>query len=197
MGALEEYKAKQKPKAKQEWRRPELEDFAPFWQVLSFDQSLTNTGYVQLWIRNGFVEVRAKGTLRTATELNSFDGSFAQAEQLEDHMKVFNPPRWPDATVVERPSVGGFRTDSSLLAAYVVTKHCNLWWHPHTWASIQHSRVVLAGPGKGNDKKAGHEALEHYIPDSITRKWNEHTRDAAVNALAYLYDRKKELDVQQ
>lgn len=201
MGVLEDYADKVAGKAKPEWRRPELSDFQMGHKVLSFDQSLTKTGWVYLEVaydEEGRLVVRliVKGTIRTKTDVESHEGSFEKADQLRQAMNDLHEEldvpveAFPDAILVERPSVRGKRIESSLLAGYVIRGYCWQWFMKAKLASIQHSRTVLAGIEARDDKKAGHEALKLFIPESGTRKWNEDMRDAAINALAHLHDLK-------
>jgi len=200
MGALEDYADKVSAKAKPEWRQPGHGDFLEDFRILSFDQSLSQTGWVFLKVWGGHrfcVEVFSLGTIRTSSDLNSHEGYFDQDDQLRQGLEAMHDELdihrygFPDAIVMERPSVFGNRTESSLLAANTVRVYARKWWTEPVLVSIQHSRTVLAGRKARDDKKAGHEALgQHYIPGSITRKWNEHMRDAAINALAHLRDLK-------
>lgn len=202
MGVLEDYADKVAGKAPPEWRRPTMEDFRTDFKVLSFDQSLNTTGWVYLevtWNDEGrlIVHVRAKGTIRTKSELKSHEEYFDRQDQLLDvlneemHEAIDHPVEaFPDAVLLERPSIFGKRKESSLLAASTIRRYCYTWWKMPMLMSIQHARTVLAGSGTRDDKKAGHEALAEYLPESVTRKWNEHERDGAINALAHLHDLK-------
>lgn len=188
MGALEDYKAKIGKGRRRDWEPPVLADFEADTEVLSFDQTLSQTGYVKLAVHLGEVQVTAKGTLRLKSELTGFEGNFDLADRLDAALVMLDVPgRWPDHILTEMPAVHGHRTDSSMLAAYVVRRYYQRWISRPQMVSIQESRTILAGPGARNDKKAGAAALARYIPASGTRKWNEHQRDAAINALAHLY----------
>lgn len=199
--ALERYQAK-KTTIKAAWTPPLLADFAQDVSVFSFDQSLSKTGWVYLRVLEGRVDVMARDTIRTKTEIKGWRGNFDQARQIKHEMdrveKIltrFSPdqmPRWPDAVVLELPNVHGHRTDSSMLAAYEIDRYCETWWRPTEFISIQQSRTILGGSNIRNSKKDGHKALERYVPESIQRTWNEHQRDAAINALGHLYNLKKE-----
>lgn len=198
--ALERYQAK-KTVMKAAWTPPLLADFAQNLAVMSFDQALSKTGWVYLRVLDGRVDIMARDTIRTGTEVKGWRGNFAQARQIKHEMdrveKIltrFSPdqmPRWPDAVVLEMPNVHGHRTDSSMLAAYEISSYCETWWRPVEFISIQQSRTILGGSNIRNSKKGGHKALERYIPESIQRTWNEHQRDAAINALGHLHNLKK------
>lgn len=197
MGVLEDYavKAARQKAADKIWVEPQIQDFAHDVNVLSFDQSLGKTGWVNLTVHWGEIEIGRHGTLRTVTSNDGFQGSFDRADHLRDRM--IEEHGWlafhgiPGAVIMEMPAVRGHRIESSFLAAYVVRKYCHEWWQSPTMVSIQESRRNLAGPGTQNDKKAGHAALARYIPESTSRMWNEDERDAALNALNYLYKLKQ------
>jgi hypothetical protein len=170
--------------------------------ILSFDQTLSHTGWVTLVVRNGRIGVMAKGTISTdpGGAGSGFPAMFERANQLDDALRELDLDAIggipPDEVVHEMPSVGGYNTESSLLAAREIIRYARdipgVWNRPKiTMISIQHSRFVLAGASARNDKKAGHRALAEFIPDSAGRTWNEHTRDAAINALARLCDLKE------
>ena len=198
MGALEEYavKAARQKAADKVWTEPEITEFLHGVNILSFDQSLGKTGWINLAVRWGQVEVARHGTLRTVTSNDGFQGSFDRANHLRRRMSEEHG--WlafhgvPYAVVMEMPAVRGHRIESSFLAAYVVQEYCIQFWQMPTMISIQESRRSLAGPGTQNDKKAGHAALARYIPESASRMWNEDERDAALNALNHLYKLKQE-----
>jgi hypothetical protein len=199
MGALEEYASimiSRQKAADKVWVQPEIKDFAEEINVLSFDQSLGKTGWINLTVRWGEIEVARHGTLRTVTSHDGFQGSFDRANHLR--VRMFEEHGWlafhglPGEVIMEMPAVRGHRIESSFLAAYVVQEYCIQFWKMPTMVSIQESRRNLAGPGTHNDKKAGHLALARLIPESASRQWNEDERDAALNALNHLYKLKQE-----
>ncbi len=195
MGALEEYKAKVGRGRRKDWSPPTLEDFAAENEVLSFDQSLKRTGYVKLVVSRGEIHLVARGTVRLKSELEGFEGNFDLADRLDGALVVLDiPGRWPDHILTEMPAVNGYRTDSSMLAAYVLRRYYQRWISKPVMVSIQESRTILGGPQARDKKGLGWDALVRYIPESGTRKWNEHQRDAAINALAHLYKTKRKLD---
>ena len=197
MGALEDYavKAARQKAADKIWVPPEIWDFAEGINVLSFDQSLGKTGWINLTVRGGEIEIGRHGTLRTVTSNDGFRGSFDRADHLRIRMEQEHG--WlafhgvPGVVVMEMPAVQGHRIESSFLAAYVVRKYCREYWSAPVMVSVQESRRNIAGPGTHNDKKAGHVALARLIPESASRMWNEDERDAALNALNHLYKLKQ------
>lgn len=191
MDAIERYKAK-KTAYKSVWTPPTMESFRQRFTVLSFDQSLSKTGWIRLLVAGGMVVIDDRGTIKTSSDASGWHGNFAQARQVRLGVSAIHDRitsrGFPDAIVLEMPSVGGHRTDSSMLAAYEIDDYCNMYLSRPKLVSIQRSRSLLGGPNARNNKKAGHKALERYIPGSIQRSWNEHQRDAALNGLAHLYE---------
>lgn len=206
MSALDDYKSKHVT-MKAAWTPPTMADFAAGVPVLSFDQSLANTGWLYFSVREAQVLVHARGTLRTSSSLTGWRANFAQAEQIAHAMgpqvddKLMEAPeevpRFPEAVVLELPSAHGHRTDSSMLAAYEIDRYSRTWWMPTLFMAIQKSRTILGGSNIRNDKKGGHKALARYLPESASRQWNEHQRDAAINGLAYLHELKQNEGAQE
>lgn len=202
MNALERYQTKSQARMKAPWRPPLVSEFKQGHSVLSFDQSLSKTGWVYLRVSAGSVEVMGRGTMRNQSDLKGWRGNFEQARkiraamvELDGLLVRYSPdqmPRWPDSVLLEMPAVGGHRTDSSMLAAYEIDSYATDWWRATDMISIQQSRTILGGSDTRNDKKAGPKALVRYIPESAERTWNEHQRDAAVNALGHLYNLKQQ-----
>ncbi len=185
--------ARKAVKVKPEWTRPTTDDFAKGCLVISFDQSLSTTGVVVLQVTD-VIEILDRTTLRTKPSIHHTipETLFLQQLALSNQAKNFTAAmvRYPDAIVLERPAIQGFRTESSLLAAAALYGPYGAKTPPVALVSIQHSRAVLCGPQGRDDKRLGHEGLAHLIPDSSTRSWNGHQRDAALNGLAYLWDLK-------
>lgn len=186
MSALEQYAAKIQEKQKPEWSPPTWDDFKPSLVVASFDQTFTTTGYVLMMVGNEEVHIFERDTWKPWSDATGFQMAYEKTDRLEKLLIAFILKHAPERMVYEMPVVMGKRTDSSFLAGYVFAKQRGV---P---ISIQHSRTVLAGPQARDDKKLGHRALVDYIPASGTRQWNEHQRDAAINALGYLHDLRRQ-----
>lgn len=186
MSALETYAAKIQGKQAPEWVPPTWDDFKRGLVVASFDQTFTTTGYVCIMIDNSGPVLLDRGTWKPWSDASGFEMAYEKTALLENLLMkyLYEQPR--DRIVYEMPVVAGHRKESSFLAGYVFAREGGVA------ISIQHSRAVLAGPGTRNDKKAGHRALINYIPSSASRQWNEHQRDAALNALGHLYDVRKQ-----
>jgi hypothetical protein len=196
MSALERYASKQ-VKTPKVWVRPTIGDFRQDHNVLSFDQTLNATGWVHLGFEFGELKVYARGTIRTDVKTKGPLGNILKAQDLWDRLlsmdRTLVGGLWPDEILMELPAVGGFRTESSMMAAREVHRYTVQWFTTRvSFISIQRTRTMLAGPKARNVKKLGHQALGEWIPESATRTWNEHQRDAAINALGRLVELQKE-----
>lgn len=189
MGSLEEYAENLAKKGGvKNWRPPVLGEFAHGKTILSFDQSLSNTGWVRIGVTDSGVTVFDQGTIRTVSQLKGAAQSFHRMRQLRVALMRQFPTDLYDGIVVEMPALFGHRVDSSLMAASVLDNHWFSLGSPIELISIQHSRTVLCGTAAKNRKDLGHKGLINFIPASADRPWNEHQRDAALNGLAHLWD---------
>jgi hypothetical protein len=171
------------------WQPPAVSDFAWDRLVLSFDQSLSATGYAHLEVRAGAVLVHDKGTLHPHADGQvSFRGTYARAADLGCllHRKFLYPyPCRTGDVLVEQPLIGpGKRPESALLAGYVIY---DFFDGLVTVCPARHVSSVLCG-NPHHDKKEIAAAVARYIPGSAERSWSEHSRDAAAQGLAYLHD---------
>lgn len=182
---------KSKKKAPRTWTLPILGDLQQNRTVLAFDASLSNVGWVLLWIVHGQVLVMAKGTIKPKTRLTGFLESWDKAEillgELKDLAYHFASAEY---IAVEAPSVGGgHRTESSLIAGLMVWLN-SLSFKRRAVVATHVSAVMLGNARIPTEhrKQAVREALARYIPGSEGRSWNEHERDAALIALTVLWD---------
>lgn len=175
-----------------QWTPPTIEDFAWGVTVQAFDQTLTNTGYVELMIVGGEVRVAGRLTIRPKPpkELDSFAYAFEQASLLGD--EVDDLLMCSSEVVFEMPAVSGFRIDSSKMAGQVIydrVRESRLGYKA-VMISKNHAASILTGDPYA-DKNEIRKAIARYLPESDTRRWNEHQRDALALGLAHLYDLKK------
>jgi Holliday junction resolvasome RuvABC endonuclease subunit len=176
---------------KKPWQPPAMEDFAWDCRVQSMDQSLTNFGYVRFAIDEGIVIMLARDTIRPERhpELMTFTEHYELAWTLETHLLQV---LFTCESVIEMPPVHGSRTESILLSGYAVYAACKeVGVDALTMISKNHVGAVLCGDPNASKKQIG-EAVCRYIPEAVSRKWNEHTRDAAALGLTRLYDLKQE-----
>lgn len=174
-----------------EWTPPAPGDFAPGVSVLSFDQALTNTGWVVLRADETTVRLLATGTIRTKRrkELTGLPYTFDQLDQIAEELAVIARQHGEaNRIVAEYPNVGGgYRTDSSAMAA----REIHRVFPDLKLISNTHARSVLGGPkcAKDNSKRELHNAIIEHL-DETPARWNEHQRDAAALGLTHLYDMK-------
>jgi hypothetical protein len=179
------------------WIPPTLNDFAWYELVQAADATLTSAGFVTLWIDTSlggrpWVDVKTMMTFRPETdEPLTFHAMYDKRWQL---MSMIRDELRTDAHIAYEmapvSAPGMFRPESSLFGGSAVYDACrDATGHLPKAISKNHVGSVLC-----NDPYASKSqikiAVGRYIPSSITRKWNEHTRDAAAVALTHLYDLK-------
>ena len=160
--------------------------------VLAFDGALAKTGWAVVTRRRGHMPVLMDcGLVVTAVDpgLSSFEATFAKADQLGVRLRPI-VERWlpqADEAVCERPAISGMRTESSLLAAYVVGQLTG----SHLLVHRVHAVSVFCGPGvKPSNKVATKAVTTSWLPERPPgSRWNQDVADAALAALIRLYDR--------
>jgi hypothetical protein len=177
------------------WHPPALDDFFPGAVIAAFDASLVNTGWVVLRRWKGGIDVFGHGTIRPKTEATGYMATWERArlleEALEDTMAAVFIRRAGTLVAVEAPSVGGHRTESSLVAGLTVWRQA-----PGKCAvvSATHVSAVLLGDPKIRSterKPAIKEAVCRYVPEAAGRSWTEHERDGLSVGLTRLFDLKE------
>jgi len=179
-------------KAPPPWRFPALSDFTHYRWVLAFDATLTNCGWTWFMVTPEGVMVGARGTIRPRTSQVGYLGTWDKARGLaaettpliERHIRQVPLA----ALVVEAPSVGGSRTESSLIAGMLVwmdePEDCVV-------VSATHVSAVLLGDPRcksAERKKRIREAVIRLCPEAAGRDWNEHERDSLATGLVHLHD---------
>lgn len=175
-------------------------DFA-YGIVQAFDQALANTGMAVVKSNESGIHLLITSLIRPPAdvqEIKSTEGNYARADSL--YAGVCRARTGfaanADAVVYERPPVTGMRTESITLAGREI--------HRSTLGRAvlvdnRHAKSVIVGTagsrGKNQVTKAHvKEAVERYVvPPAAQGKnmpWNEHTRDAVLLALTWLYDEK-------
>lgn len=197
-GRLEDFAAGKRPEPKPVWRPPTLDDFVWDLSVQAYDQTLVNTGYVKFEITTvdgvPLIRIRERQTFRPKPEigLGSFTEKFERKRLLSRMVSEVVDP--DSETAAETPAVAGWETESSLLAASAIYDVA---------MAAQGRRPVLVSRNHVcsvlcNDPRASkadvRKAISRYLPQVITRDWNEHTRDALAVGITYLYDLKKARD---
>lgn len=181
------------------WQPPLVGTFRNRMPVRAWDATLGHCGWVIIERVDREVLVRDKGTIHIDTELTSYLGTWERARLLRAEVRELmdSYPCLPD--VVESPAVRGHRLESSLIAGMTI------WLEtvsPSGTGAAQVSRTHVFAVLTGNPrlksaegKKAVKAAVARYVPESATRKWDEHQRDALAAALTYLHDQNRAQDL--
>ncbi|WP_428957823.1 hypothetical protein [Streptomyces sp. cg35] len=179
---------------------PTLADFA-HGTVQAFDQALANTGVALVKVNEGGIYVLATAMIRPPADiqaLKGYAGNLAKADSL--YAGILRARTGfaanADAVVGEQPPVKGQRMDSIQLAGRELHRAT---LGRVTFVDNRHAKAVIVGRAgtKENPVTKAHvkEAVERLVPSPKDRganfPWNEHTRDAVMLALSWLYDEKR------
>ena len=200
MDALEQMReqvrqrAAQAPKGRRkQWTAPTSDQFA-HGSILAIDQTLTNCGFAMVTSSYKGLSVTSTGVIVTKTDKKGFEETYDKADQLERLLPelLIGAGVFATGIVMEMPAVAGYRTESSLMAGWLVRQ-----------AARQHARglkvhmvsntamkALLCAPGQRHEKKYVRAAVESLIPEANRRglrRWNEHVHDAVALALTHLY----------
>lgn len=174
-------------------------DFA-YGTVQAFDQALANTGMAVVKSNESGIHLLITSLIRPPAdvqEIKSTEGNYARADSL--HAAVRRNRHGfaaeADAVVYERPPVSGMRTESITLAGREIHRATD---GQAVLVDNRHAKSVIVGTAgsKKNTVTKAHvkEAVERYVSTPADQgksmPWNEHTRDAVLLALAWLYDEK-------
>lgn len=166
-------------------------------EVVAFDQSIANTGWVHLVSGQQGVHVRECGSLAVPPDgfPKGHEGTLLRADTLglmvDDVLR-----RLPVTTVVhETPPIATgrmARPESSLVSAAIIRQIARRHGHEVVMVSNQHSKKVLVDNGNAT-KPEWHRALER-LPWHHTgsRPTNEGQRDAMCLGLTWLIEKEPE-----
>ena len=158
-------------------------------RVLSFDQSLSNTGWCLLVEREGRPWVETTGMIKTEGD-KSMPSKLARGLEMHNSMVEVIDLMQPDFITYETP-VGGpamMSADSSLLAAQALVIAAAAFEVPTQTVASGRLKRHLTGSGKAT-KKEVKEAVLARMPDLVERKvkpLNEHIFDAIGVGLTFL-----------
>lgn len=190
-GARERLRGRRKAPAPEPWRPPELGDFFQAQRVLAHDATLSHCGIVGFTVWADWIEVWCKRTIHPKTQRQSYLETWDKAAELDRELRLLHRDIGYGAwSVIEAPSVGGgHRTESSLFAGFLVTQACP----DNSWTAVSATRVsaVMLGDSRirsEDRKKAIAAAVARLLPETATRGWNEHERDALATGLTWTYD---------
>lgn len=184
-----EGKSKKTPPA---FRPSQVGDFRPNRTVLCFDQTLSNCGWAMLDTYSGDLTVSASGTIRppTASGAKGFEATFAKAVFLSRQIGVVLSKQYSmfDEVVLELPSVVGYRTESSLVAAVTICVELDRMGREQPdFVSRQAAGALLCGD-RHAPKAVSSALVEDLICEHPTGAgvWTEHVRDAVFVGLRHL-----------
>lgn len=186
-------KAAKGPKARKKvWTPPDPARFRHGY-VLSFDQTLTHTGYTVVQSDYSGLWVRMGDVVDVTTNRKGFEETYHKAEQLAPRLAgLCAMGSFVDSIVHEMPSVQGYRTESSLIAGLLIRQAASQTARgvPVVAVSNMSMRALLNAPEDRHEKKHVRIAVEALIPKEhrTTRRWNEHVHDAVGLALTHLYE---------
>lgn len=179
---------------------PELGDFRTG-TVLSFDQTLTKTGWSLVRVTAGGISVLFADLIKNPMpDHTSFEQTLRRSVVMRHRMEevVGMHGLAVDAIVHEMPSVQGYRTESSLCGAQALWSVVDDFNRqgmftqagPLAMISKQRAYAHLVGVYPP-EKRHVTEAVNRLIPAERRRmvhRWNQDIHDSVLNALEYLYD---------
>jgi hypothetical protein len=184
-----------KPRSKKNFREPVYADFAPDTQILCIDQTLTHCGWALLNTEDGSISVEESGTIRSlnlGNGVQGFERTFTKAVALAggiSEMLTRLYGQWA-AVVLEMPSVAGYRTESSLVAASTIcTELSRMGEGLPVLVSRQAAGAALCGD-RFAPKRLSSDLVNRLVEDRRPRgpgQWTEHVRDAVLVGLKHLY----------
>lgn len=182
-------------KIPKDYRPPTAKDFKSDTQILCFDQSLNSSGWALVNTDEGGISVVDSGTIRPPvleTKSKGFELTLTKvvmlARQLTDLLNTLYG-RFEEV-VIELPSVFGYRTESSLMAAATICVELDRMGEPFPHLVSRNSAgAVLCGDRHAPKSVSSNlvaTLVEDRRPDG-RGQWTEHVRDAVFVGLRHLY----------
>lgn len=197
-------------KVAQSFHPPVPADFRPDTQLLCFDQTLSNCGWALISTHKVFAQpkgftyedqytgivVLGSGTIRPAPTggVKGFEATFTKAVLMAREVgTVLSQYGVFDRVVLELPSVVGYRTESSLVAAVTICVELDRMGREQPeFVSRQAAGTLLCGD-RHAPKAVSSELVDRLVPEhpTGTGQWTEHVRDAVFVGLKSLYQEEK------
>lgn len=176
------------------YRPPESGDFQRGRQILCFDQTLSNCGWALLNTEDPDPRVVDSGTIRPPVlprDAKGFEATFTKSVMIGRDLRDLVTKtygQW-DHVVLELPSVVGYRTESSLVAAVTICLILDeAGGGTPEFVSRQSAAARLAGSPRAS-KKVTSDLVDALVKDrpTGTGQWTEHVRDAVLVGLRSLH----------
>lgn len=181
-----------KTMASKDWKPVTRQDLESWQQILCFDQALSNCGWallntdpeVAVADAPAWPSVHESGTIRVSSMgTKGFEATFTKAIVLAREIRkvlLDMEGRFTNGVVLELPSVIGYRTESSLVAAVTICVTLDeLGYDFPRFISRTSAAATLCGD-RSASKKVSSDLVEQLVADRPggTGQWTEHVRDA-------------------
>lgn len=179
-------------KTPRSFRPPTPDDFAPDVQILAFDQTLANCGWALVNTDEGKLSVKDSGTIRPPfVQAKGFEATFTKSVMLARELRALLATLYGqyEKVVLELPSVVGYRTESSLVAAVTICVTLDEMGSDFpTFVSRQSAGAKLCGSPSAS-KKLSSELVDSLVKvhPTGTGQWTEHVRDAVFVGLREIH----------
>lgn len=173
-------------------RPPVVEDFTPDVQILAFDQTLTNCGWCLINTEDGDISVPDSGTIRPPVmNQRGFEATLTKSIILSRHVADLLQRLYGqfEDIVLELPSVVGYRTESSLVAAVTICVEADRLGLPQPHLVSRQAAGSLLCGDRHAPKAVSSETVNRLVTKhpTGTGQWTEHVRDGAFVGLKNLY----------
>lgn len=193
----EQISRRRSPVRRKAWTAPSVDDFA-YGSVLSFDQTLSKTGFAVVVHDSQGLRVTEGAVIRHKVPETGFEETYAKAILMEADIEavVTFLGLGVEEVVHEMPSVQGYRTESSLFAGYFVRRAVDRYARglPVVMVSKQATAALLVPPDRRTGGKAAVKAAVNVLipaEQRTVKAWNQDVTDAVANGLYRLHQKKK------
>jgi hypothetical protein len=173
---------------------PVPEDFAPGVQILCFDQSLSNSGWALVNTDDGKITIPDSGTIRPprfSDGIKGFASTLTKSVVLAREIQVVLSRLYGryEAVVIELPSIFGYRTESSLVAAATICIELDRSGEEQPILVSRNSAGAVLCADRNAPKTVSSALVNELVVDRPTGlgQWTEHVRDAVFVGLRHLH----------
>jgi hypothetical protein len=178
------------------WRPPMATDIRRGTQILCLDQSLSNSGWalVNTDDEEGVINVVDSGTIRPPvleTKSQGFELTLTKSVMLARELQILLNTLYGrfEEVVIELPSIFGYRTESSLVAAVTISVELDRMGEPLPVLISRNSAGAVLCGDRHAPKNVSSEVVNGLVTERPAGKgqWTEHVRDAVLVGLRHLY----------